>query len=273
MRQINNIKNISCIQLSESEKSEQNNELKHISFIPSSNHRRRNCKDLWNSFMTIGAEFSQTDIPLCPSTTNEFPKSIITYSEAKAIFNKEAKVNRDFHCESFVCFYEDDQNFDGPNGIWNYPKKAYEILKHFEGIIAPDFSTYIDFPKPLKLYNLYRINAFGYWYGQICKKKVIANARWGLSDSFDYSFDGIKDGDIVSIGILASGLKYKINHQLFQQGLKYLIKEKSIKKIILYGSGNYRFMDCFFHDPNLEIREYECRTHKAYRKNRYEIKQ
>ncbi len=237
------------------------------------NRKRRNCKDLWNAFMVQGCEFSANDIPLCPSTTDEFPKSIITYSEAKTIFYKKIRSDKVFHNESFVCFYEDDQNFDGPNGVWNCPKKAYEILKHFEGIIAPDFSTYLDFPKPLKIYNLYKMNAFGYWYGQICNKKVIANARWDFDDSFDYCFDGIKSGDIVSIGILASGLKSKENRELLEQGLKHLITTKSIKKIILYGSGNYRFLDWLFDDPNLEVQEYECRTHKAYRRKKNEIKQ
>lgn len=236
------------------------------------NHKRKNLKDLWNSFMVQGCEFSTNNIPLCPSTINEFPKSIITYSEAKTFFYKEIKSSKDFHNESFVCFYEDDQNFDGPNGIWNHPKKAYEILKHFEGIIAPDFSTYFDFPKPLKIYNLYKMNAFGYWYGQICNKKVIVNARWDFVDSFDYCFDGIKDGDIVSIGILASGLKHKENQVFFKQGLEHLISNKSIKKFILYGSGNYDFLKEFFNNPNLEIREYECRTHRAYRRKLNEIK-
>lgn len=234
---------------------------------------RKNCKDMWNAFMVQGCEFSPNDIPLCPSTTDEFPDSIITYSEAKSIYNKAIKTDKAFHYDSFVCFYEDDQNFDGPNGIWNRPKRAYEILKHFEGIIAPDFSTYLDFPKPIKIYNLYKMNAFGYWYGQICKKKVIASARWGFEDSFSYCFDGIKEGDIVSIGILASGLQSKVNQELFERGLNHLITAKSIKKIILYGSGNYRFLDNFFDDSNLETREYECRTHKAFRRKLDEIKQ
>ena len=244
----------------------------HINLASSNDHKRKNCKDLWNAFMVEGCEFSTNDIPICPSTTDKFPKSIITYSEAKTIFYKEIKENKNFRNRSFVCFYEDDQNFDGPNGIWNCPKKAYEILKHFEGIVAPDFSTYLDFPKPLKIYNLYKMNAFGYWYGQICKKKVIANARWGFGDSFDYCFDGIKDGDIVSIGILASGLKHKTNQRAFELGLRHLIATKSIKKIILYGSSNYRFLDWLFDNPDLEIREYECRTHKAYRRKINEIK-
>lgn len=271
MNRINETKKHNCIESAEIKKSEKNFKFISASSVSSNNQSRRNCKDIWNAFMVDGSEFSINDIPLCPSTADEFPKSIITYSEAKTIYNGEIKSDKEFHCESFVCFYEDDQNFDGPNGIWNWPKRAYEILRHFEGIIAPDFSTYLDFPKPLKLYNLYRMNAFGYWYGQICKRKVIANARWDFSDSFGYCFDGIRDGDIVSIGILAGGLKNKIYHHVFERGLKHLVVNKSIRKIILYGSGNYRFMDKFFDNPNIEIREYECRTHRAYRRKRNEI--
>ena len=41
---------------------------------------------------------------------------------------------------------------------------------------TPDFSTYQDFPEPLKVYNTYRMRAFGYW---LTKNgiKVINNIR------------------------------------------------------------------------------------------------
>ena len=38
----------------------------------------------------------------------------------------------------------------------------------------------------------------------------------------------------------------------------------------MYGSGNYRFMDKFFDNPSLEIKEYECKTHRAYRRKKNE---
>ena len=116
------------------------------------------------------------------------------------------------------------------------------------------------------------MNAFGYWYGQICKKKVIVNARWDFNDSLDRCLERIKNVDIVSIGVLASGLKRGYNQKLFEQGLRHLIVNKSIKRIILYGTGNYRFLDEFFNDPLIEVREYECRTHKAHRRKLNEIK-
>lgn len=223
-------------------------------------------KDMWNAFMATDAIWSPNGIPLCPSTTSETPKDIITYSEAKAIYKKEISKDKDFHNDSFVCFYEHDQYFDGQGGIWHNPKKAYSILSHFEGIIAPDFSTYSDFPKPLRLYNYYRMNVFGYWYGQICGKKVIVNARWNYRESFPYCFDGIRENeDVITIGTVGSNLKQEESRYRFLCGLEELIKVKKPKKIIIYGGlpswvSNQDFL------KGIEIVRFQSRTDKKYRR-------
>lgn len=179
---------------------------------------RKNCKDIRNAFMVKGANFTNNDIPLCPTTAKSIPSKIITFSEAKTIHNKMIKMDKNYLNDSFVCFYEDDQNFDGKrNGIWAYPKKGFDILKHFKGIITPDFSTYQDFPDPLKRWNTYRMRAYGYWYGTLCKKEVINNARWGTEETYDYCFDGIEENSIVAIGTVG-GSPYKlINRERFEK--------------------------------------------------------
>lgn len=200
---------------------------------------RRNLKDIWNAFMVKGAIFSKNDIPICPTTSDTIPKKLISYKEAKTIFNRQKKRETDFHYDVFVHFYLDDQAFDGEmTSIWRHPKKAYEVLKHFEGIIIPDFSTYLDFPEPLKRWNYYRMYAFGYWYGILCQKKVIAQARWDYPESFSYCFDGIREGDMVAIGTIASGLKEKENRERFEQGLKELIRAKHPSALLIYGGIN-----------------------------------
>ena len=203
------------------------------------NKIRKNCKDLWNAFMVKGAIFSKNDIPLCPTTAVEVPKKVISYKEARAIYKKEIKKNHDFKEDAYVHFYIDDYVFDCKRkGIWANPKEAYNLLKHFEGIIAPDFSTYLDFPYPLKLFNYYRMYAFGYWYGTICHKNVIVQARWDYEDSFSYCFDGIREGDMVCIGTIASGLKRLENRKRFEDGLKELIRLKHPPILIIIGSIN-----------------------------------
>lgn len=95
-------------------------------------------------------------------------------------------------------------------GIWFRSKHAYEVLTHFAGIITPDFSTYQDFPLPLKLWNVYRMRAFGYWYGTICGHAVINNVLWGTAETYNYCFDGIPKNSVVAIGTVG-GSPRKMN--------------------------------------------------------------
>lgn len=236
------------------------------------NSRRRNIKDIWNAFMVEDADFSGSnyDIPFCPTTIekDEIPSSIITYSEAINLFNKMNKANKDFKHNAFVCFYEDDQNFDGKRkGIWSFQKNAYEILRHFAGIITPDFSTYQDFPLSLKIFNTYRMRAFGYWYGIRCDKKVINNVRWGSKETYSFCFDGIPKDSIVAIGTVG-GSPFKLqDRQRFEDGLNELVRRLNPYGIIVYGSANY---PCFekLKTQGIKIFEFPSRTASYYQNRR-----
>lgn len=129
---------------------------------------RTGCKDTFHASMVKDATFAEHDIPYCPTTATNLPAILLTYDEAKAIYNRQIKRgNKNFLHIAFVCFYMDDYKFDGKNGIWQNYRLALNVLNHFSGVITPDFSTYQDFPKPLKLYNTYRMRAFGYWLGKM----------------------------------------------------------------------------------------------------------
>lgn len=206
---------------------------------------RKGCKDIWNAFMVEGADFSKSrnDIPMCPTTAQELPTDVITYTEAKAIYRKQLKSgNIDFKHDSYVCFYEDDYKFDTSKGIWYFHEYALRYLKHFGGIITPDFSTYQDFPSPIKQYNTYRMRAFGYWFGNL-GYNVINNVRWGTKESWEYCFDGIPQNSIVAIGIVGSSYHYTENRQLFDNGFLEMIKRLKPHTIIVYGSENYHIFD------------------------------
>lgn len=232
---------------------------------------RKNIKDIWNSFMVEGADFSKSefDIPFCPTTVdiNEIPSTIITYSEAKVIYKKENRKNKNFENDAFVCFYEDDQNFDGKRkGIRVNPKKAYNILKHFKGIITPDFSTYQDFPISIKIFNTYRMRAFGYWYGTLCNKKVISNARWGTEETYKFCFNGIPQNSIIAIGTVGGSPFRLIDRKRFEEGLDEMVKILKPYAIIIYGSANYSCFDKL-KDQDIKIYSYPSRT-ASYFKNR-----
>lgn len=229
---------------------------------------RKGCKDIWDAFMVDGANFTENDIPVCPTTALAIPSKIITYSEAKTIHNKRIKEDKNYFFDAFVCFYEHDQNFDGVrSGIWYYPKKAYEILKHFKGIITPDFSTYQDFPEPLKKWNTYRMRAFGYWYGTMCRKQVINNVRWGTKETYDYCFDGIEENSTVAIGTVG-GSPYKlIDRERFEKGLFEMVRKLKPRCIIVYGSASY---PCFekLRKEGILILQFDGRTASFYKGRR-----
>lgn len=215
-------------------------------FMSISKKIRSGCKDNWNAFMLEGATFSENDIPFCPTTAIEMPKQLISYTRAKMIYNKHKKRgDTDFVVDACVHFYQDDQKFDGKrSGIWDYPFKAVEILRHFlGGIITPDFSTYADLPEPIKTFNIYRMRAFGYWYGPLLGYPVINNVRWGTEETFSYCFDGIPRNSIVAIGTVASGLKEVKNRKDFEIGFNKMIEVLKPHTIIVYGSDNYDFFD------------------------------
>lgn len=199
------------------------------------------CKDVWNASLVRGAVFSPRDIPCCPTfTPNGMPQTLISFPKAKTLYRKHLQTGHpEFYCDAFVHFFCDDQLFDGSqNSIWASPEKAFQILKHFGGIITPDYSTYSDFPDPLKRYNTYRMRAIGF----ACFTAgipVINNVRWGTDETWSYCFDGIPQRSIVCIGTVASGLRELSNRTDFDNGFYEMLRILSPEIILVYGSANY----------------------------------
>ena len=193
---------------------------------------RTGCKDVWNAYMTNGAKYTLSDMPICPSTATKLPVGLIGYDETK-----QAP-----HTECLVHFYLDDYKFDGERGIWRKPEKALERIRKYAGIITPDFSPYQDMPDPVKRYNIFRSRAFGYWAG--CNGiPVINNVRWGTPETYRYCFDGIPVGSVVAVGTVASGLREIRNRSRFEKGLLEMVNRIQPPAIIVYGSANYKCFD------------------------------
>ncbi len=225
---------------------------------------RKNCLDQWNAKMLQGAHYSKHDFPIFNGTTI-IPKRLISYAEAKTIYNKEIKYNPNFYYDAFVHTYIDDQHFDGKeNSIWLNPKQYLVIVKHFAGVIAPDFSTNIDFPEPIKSFNIYRSRALGY-FTSTNNIQTIHNARWGYADSWEYCFDGIPKGSMVCIGTVASGLKKKCNRHLFEAGFLKLLDTIKPTTILVYGSSNYKCFN-YARSIGIQIITYESSTNVAHRR-------
>ena len=228
---------------------------------------RIGCKDIWNAYMTDGAVFTSCDIPFCPTTANNIPKALITWDEAKNILRKNHAIDdATFFYDAFVCFYTDDYKFDGPRGIWHDAEHALKVLRHFAGVITPDFSTYQDFPEPIKLYATYRMRLLGYWLGKN-GLEVINNVRWGTKETFRYSFSGIPKNSIVAIGTVGGSPRKVIDRERFETGLECLVQTLHPRTIIIYGSANY---ECFerLAKQGIRIISFPGRTASAFERRR-----
>ena len=196
---------------------------------------RKGCKDNFHAFLVKGAEFDgYYDIPFIPKNEdiNLNIKQLVPYDKTYTHIFKEGEV---------IHFYLDDQKFDGPKGIWNGLSNNERFnrgfdLSRFNGasaIIAPDFSLYLDMPRVMQIWNIYRSRAVGYHLTTM-GYKVIPNVRWTDDSSYEFAFDGLYEGQIVAVGTLgcSKNVKDKI---LLINGFVEMIRRIKPKLIIIYG--------------------------------------
>ena len=111
---------------------------------------------------------------------------------------------------------------------WNNPNKYIGYYRQAKYILSPDFSILVDMPKPMQMWNVYRNRFVGYIW-QSAGLNVIPTISWGCEKSFDFCFEGVKEGSIVAvsnIGCITQGSK-----EYFDAGfekMKEVIKPKQI---------------------------------------------
>lgn len=102
-----------------------------------------------------------------------------------------AKSAKEFHTGIHFCI--DDYQFER---VWNKPEAYLELLRKFECVICPDFSIYIDMPLPMKLWNLYKSRALGYWWQQQ-GLTVVPNVTFSDESSLEYCYEGLPHGGTI----------------------------------------------------------------------------
>lgn len=195
---------------------------------------RKGCKDIFNAFMVEGAEFdSYYDIPFISQNYDLEVKKLIAYDKT---------FQHNFEVGEVVHFYLDDQKFDGSNGIWNgirlneSYKKGFNLerLKGATAIISPDFSLYLDMPRAMQIWNVYRSRTVGFYLHKL-GYNVIPNVRWTDEESYDFAFAGLYYGQTVAVGTLGCS-KSKNDKVLLINGFVEMIKRVNPNKIIIYGT-------------------------------------
>ena len=151
---------------------------------------------------------------------NYIPKDLMGFNYAKTSQNKDTGIH----------FYLDDYQFER---LWNNPEEYIDILSEYECILSPDFSLYMDMPRAMKVWNVYRSRMVGQFYQQY-GIKVIPTIQWAEKETFEFCYDGIPKGSIVSISTI--GVKRsKEATQVWKDGVDEMIKRIQPSAILVYG--------------------------------------
>ena len=148
------------------------------------------------------------------------PHDLTGFNYAKSSANKATGIH----------FYVDDYQFER---LWNAPEKYVDVLSEYECILSPDFSLYMDMTMPIKIWNIYRSRFIGAYY-QAKGIKVIPTISWAEKETFQFCFQGIPKGSIVSISTI--GVKEnKEALQIWRDGVTEMIRQIEPSTIIVYG--------------------------------------
>lgn len=127
-------------------------------------------------------------------------------------------------------FYLDDYQF---TRVWNYPDVYLNLLARFDAVAAPDFSTYLDFPQAIRIYNVFRNRWLAAWWQQN-GIRVVPNVEWGTKEDFGWILDGQpRKSDIIvsSVGCLGN----RESRKLWVEGFEEVLKRLEPEKVFLYG--------------------------------------
>ena len=130
-----------------------------------------------------------------------------------------------------IHFFVDDYQFVR---LWKQPDKYLDMLRRFQAVCTPDFSTYTDFPRAVQHYNHYRKHWLGaYW--QTHGVRVIPTISWSDKDSYTWCFDGEPEGCTVAVSSVGTQADPE-SRKLFLTGYREMLSRLQPLKIIMYGN-------------------------------------
>lgn len=134
-------------------------------------------------------------------------------------------------CKKYgIHFFENDYHFQN---IWVRREKYQHMFLRFGAVMSPGFSTYIDWPFMVQLWNHYRRHLIGAWMQDIgCK--VYPTILWGDKRSYDFCFDGEPRGATVCVSSVGL-MKDKELKRMFIDGYQRMMEELYPETIIFYG--------------------------------------
>lgn len=166
------------------------------------------------------------DIPIL-TATRHIPKDLISFNY---VLNTDA-------FDKGVHFYIDDYQFER---VWANPHQYIDRLRQFDCCLTPDFSMYLDMPLAMQLWNVYRSRLIG----QIMQDNgiiVIPTLQWSDKRSYEFCFDGIEPGGVVSVSTI--GVKKNPNQKrVWYDGMDEAMARINPRHVVVYGGDiGYKF--------------------------------
>lgn len=130
-----------------------------------------------------------------------------------------------------VHFFVDDYQF---TRLWQRPSAYNELIRRFDCVCSPDFSTYTDMPMALQIYNHYRKHWMAaYWQAQ--GVKVYPTISWSTEESFAWCFDGEPRNSVVAVSSVGTQ-KGKESKLAFMRGYEKMMEAINPTWVIFYGN-------------------------------------
>jgi len=170
--------------------------------------------------------------------TNQYPKLWATHSVPNKLIPFNTALQPDADTDTYVHFFIDDYQFDR---VWRSPERYLPILSRYKGIIAPDFSLFIDMPLAMQKWNVYRNRVLAAYYAN-AGIDVIPSIGWGDERSYAFCFEGLPKHGTVALS--SSGcLTNKISIHYFTQGFNMMMESLEPRAVLYYGRQAKKIFD------------------------------
>jgi len=142
--------------------------------------------NIYNLHLLEGMELTERNNVPTLKATHSIPNKLIPFNTA---------LQPATDTSGYVHFFIDDYQFDR---VWRSPERYLPILAKYKGIIAPDFSLFIDMPLAMQKWNVYRNRVMAAYYAK-AGIDVIPSAEWGDERSYAFCFEGLPKHGTVAV--------------------------------------------------------------------------
>lgn len=188
-----------------------------------SSHRWQEMPGNWDRLNTraIYPSSNEHGIPGLPAATAE-PARLVPYSDRRAC--ESAQPGAAAH------FFLDDYRFET---AWSKPERPLTRLQRVGHALTPDFSLWLEMPRAMQLWQVYRSRWCGNWWLDH-GISVIPTVSWSDEASHEFAFTGIATGSVIAVSSVGV-LRDKQALRLFTAGLEAALERIRPRRVLCYG--------------------------------------